>query len=126
MKNALSTFLVCMLLTTLSLAGSPASNRSTYEAGCYWMGKGKYEKAIVCFTEALKVNPKSIRARVKRGKAYLALARCKEAREDFYAALDLMEDAEFGPMRVLFSNRDTDIMSAIKNEHFDVVVGTGY
>lgn len=126
MKRSLFTFLVCVILTTLSLGGSPASNRSTYEAGCYWMEKGKYERAIICFTEALKVNPKSIGARVKRGKAYLALARCKEAREDFYAALDLMEDAEFGPMRVLFGNRDTDIMSAIKDEHFDVVVGAGY
>lgn len=126
MKRSLFTFLVCVILATFSVGGSPASNRNTYEAGCYWMGEGKYEKAIICFTETLKVNPKSIRARVKRGKAYLALARCKEAREDFYAALDLMEDAEFGQMRVLFSNRDTDIMNAIKDERFDVVVGAGY
>jgi len=125
MKNALSTFLVCMLLTSFSVVEA-ASDRSTYEAGCYWMRKGKYEKAIVRFTEVLKANPKSVRVLVKRGKSYLALARCEEARKDFGVVLDLMEEAKLGPMRVLFSNRDTDIMNAIKDEYFDAIVGAGY
>lgn len=57
--------------------------------GIAYMEKGKYNKAITDYTEALKINPKYADAYYNRGNAYVKKGLHDKAIEDFNKAIEL-------------------------------------
>ena len=85
MKKVISVMLVLLLLIT----GCGGNYDAKYEEGLKYLNEGNYEQAIVCFTEAIKIDSKQYPAYVGRGQAYLYSNQPEEAVKDYYSATNL-------------------------------------
>ena len=74
---------VCILLTACS-----NKYKETYATGMKYLEEGNYEQAIVCFSEAIEIDPKAYDAYLGRANAYIYLDMREEAVNDLNTALD--------------------------------------
>jgi tetratricopeptide (TPR) repeat protein len=70
-----------------------------YNAGNHYLQQHSWEKAIDCYTESLRVNPKDEASIINRGTAYLMLNDNEKAQKDFETALNLNKN-----LAVAYSN----------------------
>ena len=119
---------LCMALSLLAGCGGSAGNdvnetknqagqETTQDSGLNWkdqydlgirlLNEGNYEDAILAFTAAIQINPKSAQAYVSRANAYLAWA--DAAVEDAYASLGEGETLVWADITVSTSEGDKTI-----------------
>lgn len=107
--------LICLAAVVLGIfrladgLGGPA--RQQLKLGQRYLDELDYEAAVIAFTDALDIDPRSFPAYVGRGQAYLGLGEYQTAEEDFTAALALDDrsvDAYIGLARSHAGQGDTD------------------
>ena len=97
MKKTISVILMLLLLIT----GCGSNYDAKYEEGLKYLNEGNYEQAIVCFTEAIKIDSKKYPAYVGRGQAYLYSNQPEEAVKDYYSATNLGLGASEVPKEIV-------------------------
>ena len=124
----------CMVLSMLAGCGGnaennvdetkkPAGQETTADSGLNWkdqydlgirlLNEGRYEDAILAFTAAIQINPKSAQAYVSRANAYLSWA--DAAIQDAYASLGEGETLVWSDITVSTSEGDKTIGDLFQN-----------
>ncbi|MBR6526980.1 MAG: hypothetical protein IKT45_03460 [Lachnospiraceae bacterium] len=124
----------CMVLSMLAGCGGNAENNvdetkkpvgqeTTADSGLNWkdqydlgirlLNEGRYEDAILAFTAAIQINPKSVQAYVSRANAYLSWA--DAAIQDAYASLGEGETLVWSDITVSTSEGDKTIGDLFQN-----------
>ena len=124
----------CMVLSMLAGCGGnaennvdetkkPAGQETTADSGLNWkdqydlgirlLNEGRYEDAILAFTAAIQINPKSAQAYVSRANAYLSWA--DAAIQDAYASLGEGETLVWSDITVSTSEGDKPIGDLFQN-----------
>ena len=125
---------VCMVLSILAGCGgkegnnvgetkNPVGKETTADSGLNWkdqydlgirlLNEGRYEDAILAFTAAIQINPKSAVSYVERANAYLAWA--DAAIQDAYASLGEGETLVWSDITVSTSEGDKTIGDLFQN-----------
>lgn len=83
-KKVLTIFIVTLVLVAIgsfsySQATKPERLRKEISLGNKYLAEGKYEAAVIEFKKAIKIEPKSVEARIGLAKAYIGLKKVDEA-----------------------------------------------
>lgn len=136
MKTRLAIVVIafCIVLSMLAGCGAkdgsntdetkkPAGQETTEDSGLNWkdqynlgirlLNEGRYEDAILAFTAAIQINPKSAQAYVSRANAYLSWA--DAAIQDAYASLGEGETLVWSDITVSTSEGDKTIGDLFQN-----------
>lgn len=91
MKKLLAAALAALLALTLvlPLAGCTSKLDQYLDLGMKYLSEGNYEEAILAFTSAIEIDPKSVPAYEGRADAYAAQGDYAAAEKDYTAAINL-------------------------------------
>ena len=85
-------WVLLLLLIFLTACGN-SKYQSAFDNGMKYLNEGDYEQAIVCFTEAISIDPKKTDAYNMRGTAYVYMHQYEDAVDDFSEVVRIDENA---------------------------------